>query len=53
MTKEPQRITFHDREEVVVVSVEEYRCVKGERKGEELVKVLRDSPLADVEIERT
>ena len=52
-TEGPQRITVHGREEVVVVSVEEYRRVKGERTGEALVKLLQDSPLRDVRIERT
>lgn len=48
----PQRITVHGREEVVVVSVEEYRRVKGERTGQALVQVLGDSPLADVKMDR-
>jgi prevent-host-death family protein len=52
-TEGPQRITVHGREEVVVVSVEEYRRVKGERTGAALVKLLQDSPLRDVRIERT
>lgn len=51
-TEGPQRITVHGREEVVVVSVEEYRRVKGQRSGQALVKVLQDSPLGDVRIER-
>ena len=49
----PQRITVHGREEVVVVSVEEYRRVKGQPSGEALVKLLRDSPLRDISIERS
>jgi prevent-host-death family protein len=52
-TEGPQRITVHGREEVVVVSVEEYRRVKGERTGAALVKLLQDSPLGEVRIERT
>lgn len=48
----PQRITVHGREEVVVVAVEEYRRVKGERSGEALVELLRDSPLSDVNLDR-
>ena len=48
----PQRITVHGREEVVVVSVEEYRRVKGQPTGEALVELLRDSPLRDVKIGR-
>ena len=48
----PQRITVHGREEVVVVSVEEYRRVKGELTGEALVSVMRDSPHGEVGISR-
>ena len=48
----PQRITVHGREEVVVVSVEEYRRVKGQPTGEALVKVLRDAPLRNITIKR-
>ena len=50
-TEGPQRITVHGREEVVVVSVEEYRRVKGERTGHALVQVLQDSPLRDITID--
>ena len=48
----PQRITVHGREEVVVVSVEEYRRVKGQPTGAALVKLFHDSPLRDVKIKR-
>ena len=48
----PQRITVHGREAVVVVSVEEYRRVKGEPTGHALVKVMRESPLGDVNMDR-
>ena len=51
-TEGPQQITVHGREEVVVVSVEEYRRVKGQPSGEALVKLLHDSPLRDIKIER-
>jgi len=51
-TEGPQQITVHGREEVVVVSVEEYRRVKGQPTGEALVKLLHDSPLRDIKIER-
>jgi prevent-host-death family protein len=51
-TEGPQRITVHGREEVVVVSVEEYRRVKGQRTGQALVKVLHDSALRDISIDR-
>lgn len=52
-TEGPQKITVHGREEVVVVSVEEYRRVKGQPSGQALVKLLHDSPLRDLTIERT
>jgi prevent-host-death family protein len=51
-TEGPQQITVHGREEVVVVSVEEYRRVKGQPTGEALVKLLHDSPLRDIKMER-
>ncbi|HVT60038.1 MAG TPA: type II toxin-antitoxin system prevent-host-death family antitoxin [Thermoanaerobaculia bacterium] len=51
-TEGPQRITVHGREEVVVVSVAEYRRVKGQPSGQQLVKLLHDSPLRDIAIER-
>jgi antitoxin Phd len=49
----PQRITLHGREEAVVISVEEYRRATGQPTGETLVRLLRDSPLREVRIERT
>lgn len=49
----PQRITVHGREEVVIVSVEEYRRAKGQPTGEALVQLLRHSPLRNLKIERT
>jgi PHD/YefM family antitoxin component YafN of YafNO toxin-antitoxin module len=51
-TEGPQRITVHGREEVVVVSVEEYRRMKGQPTGEALVKLLHDSPLREITIKR-
>jgi prevent-host-death family protein len=51
-TEGPQRITVHGREEVVVVSVDEYRRVKGEQTGLALVKLLQDSPLGDINMDR-
>lgn len=51
-TEGPQRITVHGREEVVVVSVEEYRLATGEPTGQALVALMQDSPLREVRIER-
>jgi prevent-host-death family protein len=52
-TEGPQRITVHGREEAVIVSAEEYRRIKGEPTGEALVKLLQDSPLGDINMDRT
>ena len=48
----PQHVTVHGREEVVVVSTEEFRRLKGELTGKALVEVMRSSPLRDVDLER-
>ncbi len=48
----PQRITVHGREEVIIVSVEEYRRVKGQPTGRALVKLLQESPLRNIIIKR-
>jgi prevent-host-death family protein len=47
----PQWITVHGREEVVVVSVEDYRRMKGRPTGALLVKAMQESPLGDLEFE--
>jgi len=41
----------HGREEVVVVSVEEYRHMKEQRTGQALIDLLQDSPLRDITID--
>lgn len=50
-TEGPQKITVHGREEVVVVSVEEYRRTKGEPTGEVLVKAMQDPRAQGLRIE--
>lgn len=47
----PQRVTVHGRDEVVVVSVEEFNRLKGERTGAALIDALQSSPHREVEIE--
>ncbi len=47
----PQRVTVHGRDEVVVVTVEEFDRLKGERTGAALIDALQASPHRDVEIE--
>jgi prevent-host-death family protein len=51
-TEGPQQITVHGREEVVVISMEEYRRAKGQPTGAVLVKMLQNSPLREITIER-
>jgi len=47
----PQHVTIHGRDEVVVISVEEFRRLKGERTGAALIAALQASPFRDVELE--
>ena len=47
----PQRVTSHGRNEVVVLSAEEYDKLKGEKSGHLLVELMRNSPLRDIELE--
>ena len=47
----PQHVTVHGRDEVVVVSVEEFRRLKGDRTGADLVHALQASPYRDIELE--
>ena len=47
----PQHVTVHGRDEVVVVSAEEFRRLKGDRSGEALIAVMQASPYRDIDIE--
>ena len=47
----PQHVTVHGRDEVVIVSAEEYHRLKGDRSGAALVEALRASPCREVDIE--
>jgi prevent-host-death family protein len=50
-TEGPQLVTVHGREEVVVISVEEFRRLKGDITGQVLIDALQASPLGeDVQI---
>jgi prevent-host-death family protein len=46
----PQVVTIHGREEVVVVSVAEFRRLQGAVSGQALIDALQASPHRDVEI---
>lgn len=50
-TEGPQLVTVHGREEVVVISVEEFRRLKGTASGQALIDIMQASPLGeDVQI---
>ena len=47
----PQHVTVHGRDEVVVISAEEFRLLKGDLTGEALIAAMQASPHRDIEIE--
>lgn len=47
----PQHVTVHGRDEVVVITAEEFRRMKGDVTGEELIKAMQASPFRDLNIE--
>lgn len=47
----PQRITVPGAEEIIIVTADEYRQLKGEQTGQALIDVLAASPLRDVDFE--
>lgn len=47
----PQHVTVHGRDEVVVVTAEEFRRLKGEHTGRALVEAMQASPYRDIDIE--
>jgi prevent-host-death family protein len=46
----PQHVTVHGRDEVVVISAEEFRRLKGELSGAALIEAMQASPHRDIEI---
>lgn len=47
----PQHVTVHGRDEVVVISAEEFRRLKGDRTGASLIAAMQASPYRDIDIE--
>ncbi len=47
----PQHVTVHGRDEVVVVSAEEFCRLKGDQTGEALIAAMQASPYRDIDIE--
>jgi prevent-host-death family protein len=49
----PQHVTVHGRDEVVVISAEEFRRLKGDLTGEALIAAMQASPHREIDIEPT
>ena len=47
----PQRVTMQGRDEVVVISAEAYRRLKGGPTGEALIAAMQASPHRDIDLE--
>jgi prevent-host-death family protein len=47
----PQRVTVHGRDEVVVISAEEFRRLKGDPTGEALIAAMQASPHRNIDID--
>lgn len=47
----PQHVSVRGRDEVVVLSAEEFRRLKGDRTGAALIAAIQDSPHRETEIE--
>ncbi|WP_431310717.1 type II toxin-antitoxin system Phd/YefM family antitoxin [Labrys miyagiensis] len=47
----PQHVTVHGREEVVVISAQEFRTLKGETTGAALIAAVQASPYRDIDLE--
>jgi prevent-host-death family protein len=46
----PQRVTVHGRDEVVVISAEEFSRLTGSLTGEALIAVMQSSPARDIDL---
>src|SRR5205814_4908639 len=46
----PQRVTVHGRDEVVVISAEEFRRLKGDLTGKALIVAMQASPHRDTDL---
>jgi prevent-host-death family protein len=47
----PQHVTVHGRDEVVIISADEFRRLKGDLTGEVLIAAMQAGPHPDVDIE--
>lgn len=47
----PQHVTVHGRDEVVVISAEDFRRLKGDRTGAALIEAMQASPYREIDLE--
>jgi len=47
----PQHVTVHGRDEVVVITAEEFRRLQGSRTGRDLIEAIQSSPHRDIDID--
>jgi prevent-host-death family protein len=47
----PQHVTVHGRDEVVIISAEEFARLKGERTGQALIDAMQASPHREIDLE--
>jgi prevent-host-death family protein len=47
----PQHVTVHGREEVVVISSDEFQRLNGRRTGQALIDALKNSPYPEIDLE--
>jgi len=46
----PQHVTVHGRDEVVVISAEEFRRLQGRRTGRDLITAMQSSPCRELDL---
>lgn len=47
----PQHVTVHGRDEVVVISADDFRRLQGDRTGQALIDAIQASPHRDMDIQ--
>ena len=47
----PQHVTVHGKDEVVVISADEFRRLKGDLTGEVLIAAMQGGPHSDIDLE--
>lgn len=50
-TEGPQHVTVHGRDEVVIITAEDFRRLQGQRTGNALIEAIQASPYRDTELQ--